>query len=103
MARFARVQPVTQLAFETVFLVAGAPAHRVRKLAAVVLVTVALTMTAETPVAGTPALPVTWKVAVAAGPSALPAPRCPLPARVSTKRCGNPVPTSPPAEPEGGA
>jgi hypothetical protein len=46
--------------------------HIVRKPALVVLVTVTLATTAETPVEGTPPSPVTWTVRLLAAPSVLP-------------------------------
>ncbi len=56
------------------------------KLPAVGAVAVTLRMTAVTPLAGSPAVPVTWRVTVSPGPT-LPL-RTPRPTRVSISRVG---------------
>src|ERR1700688_3335249 len=97
MTRFGTVTPPVQFKLEAVGRLALV-GQMVRKLGAVVLVTVTFKIAAETPAIGTPPAPVTWTVRVPAGPSVLPALGCPLPARVSVIRAGVSA-TSPPAVP----
>src|SRR3982074_1438250 len=94
---FGTVTPAIQFRFETVLR--GAPAgHTVRKLAAVVLVTVTFKITPDTPGVGAPPAPVTWTLRVAPGPSVLLALGWPLAGRVSVMRAGVSA-TWPPAVP----
>src|SRR2546425_13021419 len=93
--RLGTVQPATQLRLETTGMVPPA-AHAVRKLAAVVLVTVAFRTTPDTPELGTPPAPVTWTLRVLPAARVDPAFACPLPARVSVIRAGGTA-TYPPA------
>src|SRR5215831_2111768 len=66
--RLATVAPGSQFRFDTSGL--GTPGGQTaRKLSAVVFVAVTFRTTADTPVAGTPFLPVTWTSRVLSGPS----------------------------------
>src|SRR2546423_5614977 len=69
--------------------------NRVRKLAAVGLVTATLRTTAPAPVAGTPPTPATWTSIVWWGPTLAVKP--PVPYRVSRMRAGDRPPYRPPA------
>src|SRR2546425_845426 len=91
--RLGMVTPPFQLRFEARGL--GWPVgHTVRKDPAVVSVTVTLSTTADTPLAGTPPTPVTVKSSEPPGPSGWLNP--PVPLRVSRIRAGarlvNPLP-----------
>src|SRR5215831_7521495 len=68
MTRLGTVWPPTKLRLDAVGWVAPA-GQTVRKLGAVGLVTVTLRATADTPVAGTPPTPVTWRLRVTPGPN----------------------------------
>src|SRR2546427_1547733 len=101
MTRLGTVCPATQLrleAFGRVF----AEGQTVRKLGAVVLVTVTLRIAEETPFGGTPPAPVTWMARLPPGPSLLPALGWPLPDRVSVILAGVNATSCPPV-PLGGA
>src|SRR5438309_2350 len=93
--RFGTVVPAIQLRSDARGRVA-VDGYTVRKLAAVVLVTVTFRMAPETPVAGTPPTPRTWTSSVPPAASVLPALGWPLPTRVSVIRAGV-NPTCPPA------
>src|SRR3977135_4450415 len=88
MTRLGTVWPATQFKLEAVGLEAAPVGHAVKKLAAVVLVTVTLRITADTPVAGTPPAVVTWIARLEPAPCLLPAWGRRLPERVSCMRAG---------------
>src|SRR5436309_3074146 len=66
----------------------ASPANTVRKLDFVGWVAVTLTITADTPLDGTPPTPVTLSVMVAPSPTGWVEPPCPVPSRVSRWRNG---------------
>src|ERR1700730_397854 len=74
--------------------------HTVRKLVALVRVTVTLRIAADTPFTGAPPAPVTCTLRVVPALRVMPALGCPLPGRVSVIRAGVRA-TSPPALPLG--
>src|SRR5262249_22717738 len=83
--RLGTVWPATQFRLDATG--SEVPAgHTVRKLDALVLVTVTFRTTAETPLIGTPARPVTCSVKVPPGPIGEDVP--PVPSRVSSMRVG---------------
>src|ERR1700730_3747472 len=97
--RFGIVCPLVQFKFDE-FGWATPLGHTVRKLAALVRVTVTLRIAADTPLRGTPPAPVTCTLRVVPAPNVWPALGWPLPARVSVIRAGVSA-TSPPALPLG--
>src|SRR5438105_1657110 len=102
VTRFGRVSPALQFRFEAFGFVRPV-GQQVRKLAELVLVTVALKTTAAAPVTGTPPAPVTWMSRLSWPVlSVLPAFGLPLPLRVSVMRAGGRL-TNSPAVPAMGA